>query len=220
MTKILLVEDNLHILKINSEMLRLRGYEVYQAETAARCREVLSWHPVDIGVLDIMLPDGSGLELCREIKEKYHIPVILLTALGENRDVVEGLGAGADDYLSKPYDLEVLAARIQAQLRRQRDLSRYLSFGPLTLDTFLGRGSLHGEDLGLTRKEYLTLLLLLHGPGEVVAGETLCREIWNSSMEVSGSSLWTLLSRLRKKLQPGGLDIAVRRGDGYLLEHV
>ena len=218
MSTILLVEDNPHILKINQEMLALKGCQVLTAQTAARCRETLLWHPVDLAVLDIMLPDGSGIELCREIREKYHIPILMLTALGDSQDVVEGLEAGADDYLSKPYDLEVLWARILVLLRRERDLGRYLSFGPLTLDTFLCRGILSGETLSLTGKEYLVLLFLMRHPGRVVAGETLCMEIWNTGMEVSGPALWTLLSRLRKKLQSGGLEIIASRGNGYLLE--
>ena len=97
MSTILLVEDNPHIMKINAQLLTLRGYQVLQAETAAQAREQLRWHPVDLIVLDILLPDGSGLELCRELKAQRPIPILFLTALGENQDVVEGLRAGGDD---------------------------------------------------------------------------------------------------------------------------
>ena len=76
----------------------------------------MRWNPVDLVVMDIMLPDGSGLELCREIKSRFHIPVLFLAALGENKEIVEGLRAGGDDYLTKPYDLEVLVARVEARL--------------------------------------------------------------------------------------------------------
>ena len=88
MSMILLVEDNPHIMKINAEVLSLRGYEVLRAATAAEAREQLRWHAVDLIVLDIMLPDGNGVELCRELKGRYHIPILFLTALGENQDVV------------------------------------------------------------------------------------------------------------------------------------
>ena len=114
MSTILLVEDNPHIMKINAEALTMYGYEILQAATARECRQALRWHPVDLVVLDIMLPDGDGVELCRELKEQYHVPILFLSALGESRDVVEGLRAGGDDYLAKPYDLGVLAARIEA----------------------------------------------------------------------------------------------------------
>ena len=135
MSTILLVEDNPHIMKINAEVLSLHGYEVLRAGTAAEAREQLRWHPVNLIVLDIMLPDGNGIELCRELKERYHIPILFLTALGENQDVVEGLRAGGDDYLPKPYDLEVLIARIEARLRSDANSRRYVCYGGLKLDT-------------------------------------------------------------------------------------
>ena len=119
MSMILLVEDNPHIMKINAEALSMYGYEILQATTAGECREAMRWHPVDLVVLDIMLPDGDGVELCRELKERYQVPILFLSALGESRDVVEGLRAGGDDYLAKPYDLEVLAARVEARLRQE-----------------------------------------------------------------------------------------------------
>ena len=85
MSTILLVEDNPHILKINTQFLTMYGYEILQASTAAECWSALHWHPVDLVVLDIMLPDGNGIELCRELKERYHIPILFLSALGESR---------------------------------------------------------------------------------------------------------------------------------------
>ena len=94
MSTILLVEDNPHIMKINAEALSMYGYEILQAATARECRQALRWHPVDLVVLDIMLPDGDGVKLCRELKEQYHTPILFLSALGESRDVVEGLRAG------------------------------------------------------------------------------------------------------------------------------
>ena len=154
MSTILLVEDNPHIMKINAEALTMYGYEVLRAATAAECRDAMRWHPVDLVVLDIMLPDGNGVELCRELKESYHVPILFLSALGESRDVVEGLRAGGDDYLAKPYDLEVLAARIDARLRQERAKSRYVSYGNLRLDTLSCCGYLGDTDLLLTQKEF------------------------------------------------------------------
>ena len=165
MSTILLVEDNPHIMKINAEALTMYGYEILQAATARECRQALRWHPVDLVVLDIMLPDGDGVELCRELKEQYHVPILFLSALGESRDVVEGLRAGGDDYLAKPYDLEVLAARIEARLRQERARSRYISYGSLRLDVFSGCGYLGDTDLQLTQKEFAALLLLVRSAG-------------------------------------------------------
>ena len=114
---ILLVEDNPHIMAINDAALHMRGYRILQAETAHKCRELLCFHAVDLIVLDILLPDGDGVALCREIKQEYDVPILFLTAMGENEDIVKGLTAGGDDYLTKPYDLEVFMARVEARLR-------------------------------------------------------------------------------------------------------
>lgn len=222
MSTILLVEDNPHIMKINAEALTLYGYEVLQAATAKACRQAMEWHPVDLVVLDIMLPDGDGVQLCRELKENYRVPILFLSALGESRDVVEGLRAGGDDYLAKPYDLEELAARIEARLRQERARSRYLSYGPLRLDVFSGRGCLGDTDLQLTQKEFAVLLLLVQHAGETVSKEEVLREVWNVEAEDDSRALWTLISRLRRKLdsERSRLEISSRRGDGYTLEQI
>lgn len=169
MSTILLVEDNPHIMKINAEALAMYGYEILQAATAQECRRALHWHPVDLVVLDIMLPDGDGVELCRELKQQYHVPILFLSALGESRDVVEGLRAGGDDYLAKPYDLEVLVARVEARLRQESAKNRYISYGSLRLDTFSGCGYIGGRDLQLTQKEFAMLLLLVRNAEKTVS---------------------------------------------------
>ena len=222
MSTILLVEDNPHIMKINAGALSMYGYEILRAATAAECRDAMRWHPVDLVVLDIMLPDGNGVELCRELKERYHVPILFLSALGDNRDVVEGLRAGGDDYLAKPYDLEVLAARIEARLRQERTKSRYISYGNLRLDTLSGCGYLDDTDLLLTQKEFAVLRLLVHHAGETVSKQKVLREVWNMDTEDDNRALWTLISRLRRKLnsEKSRLEISSKRGDGYTLEQI
>ena len=222
MSTILLVEDNPHIMKINAEALTMYGYEVLRAATAAECRNAMRWHPVDLVVLDIMLPDGNGVELCRELKESYHVPILFLSALGDNRDVVEGLRAGGDDYLAKPYDLEVLAARIDARLRQERAKSRYVSYGNLRLDTLSCCGYLGDTDLLLTQKEFAVLLLLVHNAEESVSKQKVLREVWNTETEDDNRALWTLISRLRRKLnsERSRIEISSKRGDGYTLEQI
>ena len=117
---VLLVEDNPHIMDINTAALTMRGCRVLQAATVQACREQLRLHDVALIVLDILLPDGDGLTLCREIKENYDIPILFLSALGENEDIVQGLTAGGDDYLPKPFHTAELLARIRSVLRRGR----------------------------------------------------------------------------------------------------
>lgn len=220
MSTILLVEDNPHIMKINAQMLSARGYEVYKAFSASECRQIMEWNHVQLVVLDIMLPDGDGLELCRELKNKYHVPILFLSALGENQDVVDGLRAGGDDYLAKPYDLEVLAARVEARLRQENVRNRYVSYGNLKLDTLSGCGYLNDRDLLLTQKEFSVLLLLTRNAENTVSRQEVLREIWNFETEDGNNALWTLISRLRKKLEAAGarLEISSKRGDGYMLE--
>ena len=220
MSTILLVEDNPHIMKINAQMLSARGYEVYKAFSASECRQIMEWNHVQLVVFDIMLPDGDGLELCRELKNKYHVPILFLSALGENQDVVDGLRAGGDDYLAKPYDLEVLAARVEARLRQENARNRYVSYGNLKLDTLSGCGYLNDRDLLLTQKEFSVLLLLTRNAENTVSRQEVLREIWNFETEDGNNALWTLISRLRKKLEAAGarLEISSKRGDGYMLE--
>ena len=222
MSTILLVEDNPHIMKINAQLLTLRGYQVLQAETAAQAREQLRWHPVDLIVLDIVLPDGSGLELCRELKAQRPIPILFLTALGENQDVVEGLRAGGDDYLAKPYDLEVLVARIEARLRAAEEVRRYFGYGGLKLDLLTMTGYVNGKDIQLTQKEFTALLLLARAAERKVSQEELMEALWGPDAHAESRALWTLISRLRKKLnsQESRLEISSLRGGGYLLEQL
>ncbi len=219
MSTILLVEDNPHIRKINTQVLTQRGYDLLQTDTVAGCRELMRWNPVDLVVMDIMLPDGSGLELCREIKSRFHIPVLFLTALGENKEIVEGLRAGGDDYLTKPYDLEVLVARVEARLRSHAESRRYVCYGCLRLDTVSLCGYLGDRDMLLTQKEFAVLLILARSAGRDVDSSQL-RQVWGDDADGDNQALWTLISRLRKKLnsEESRLEILSRRGGGYLLE--
>ena len=145
---------------------------------------------------------------------------MFLSALGESRDVVEGLRAGGDDYLAKPYDLEVLAARIEARLRQEQARSRYVSYGSLKLDIFSDCGYLGGVDLQLTQKEFAVLLLLVRNAGKTVSKQKVLMEVWNTDQEDDKRALWTLISRLRRKLNSHNsrIEISSKRGDGYTLE--
>ena len=147
---------------------------------------------------------------------------MFLSALGESRDVVEGLRAGGDDYLAKPYDLEVLAARIEARLRSGREDLRYVRYGGLKLDTLSGSGYLDGENLMLTQKEFSLLLLLAQNAEQVVYKYEVMRQLWNTDTDDKSRALWTLISRLRRKLnsEKTRIEISSRRGDGYTLEKI
>jgi DNA-binding response OmpR family regulator len=221
LSTILLVEDNPHIMKINAEVLSLRGYDVIKTSTAAQAREQLLWHTVNLIVLDIMLPDGNGISLCHEFKERYHIPIIFLTALGDNRDIVEGLRAGGDDYISKPYDLDVLIARIEARLRSDVVNQRYISYGNLKLDTVSLTGYVGNRNILLTQKEFTVLLLLIKNAERKVSQAELVHYVWGVESEEKNQALWTLISRLRKKFNGSETRIEISSlKSGYMLEQL
>jgi DNA-binding response OmpR family regulator len=157
---ILLVEDNKKIMQNNKTALRYRGAKVETAATLAQARALIAEKPFDAAVFDIMLPDGSGLDLLSEVRAVSNLPILLLTAKGDSEDIVKGLSIGADDYLAKPYDLNVLAARIDALLRRTQitDLNENVVIGPLRFDLLSNQALCGDKDLLLTPKEFALLL--------------------------------------------------------------
>ena len=179
MSTILLVEDNPHIMKINHTSLMMEGYDILEATTIAECRAALKSHDVDLIVLDIMLPDGNGVELCSELKHRYEIPILFLSALGENKDIIAALRAGGDDYLPKPYDINVLIARVEARLRSSNKEKRWFRFADLKLDTVSRIGYCRDQDLVLTQKEFSLLLQLARQGGRILPKEQLYEAVWD-----------------------------------------
>lgn len=219
---ILLVEDNPHIMEINREALMIEDYTVLEAVSGSACMEQLSKNDVDLIVLDIMLPDNDGLSLCRRIKEQYDIPILFLSALGENEQIIDGLRAGGDDYLPKPYDIGVLLARIEARLRSSKRSIRFVSYGSLRLDTVSMIASWGKKDLLLTQKEFLLLLSLIKNADRLLSKEEIYREIWSTEPANNLNAVYTTVSRLNKKLDDAntGLRVILHRGEGYALEEI
>lgn len=219
---ILLVEDNPHIMEINREALMMEDYTVLEANDGSSCMEQLAANDVDLIVLDIMLPDSDGLSLFRHIKEQYDIPVLFLSALGENEQIIDGLRAGGDDYLPKPYDIGVLLARIEARLRSAKRSKRFVAYGNLRLDTVSMIASRGKKDLLLTQKEFLLLLTLIKNAGRLLNKEEIYREIWGTNPVENHNAVYTTVSRLNKKLDDAdtGLRVTLHRGAGYALEDI
>lgn len=217
---ILLVEDNPHIMEINSEVLLGEGYTVLQAADGKTCMALLSSRKVDLIVLDVMLPDADGLALCGQIKADYDIPILFLSALGENAQIIDGLRAGGDDYLPKPYDIGVLLARVEARLRAAQHPSRYLTRHRLRLDTVSMLAYAGERDLLLTQKEYLLLLTLLQNGDRLTGKDELYHVVWGVPPSGDHSALYTMISRLNKKLDGADalLRVVYHRGVGYTLE--
>ncbi len=223
---ILLVEDNPDIMEINSEALMMEDYNVLEAADGRSCLELLKNNDVDLIVLDIMLPDSDGLLLCKMIKEQYDVPIMFLSALGENEQIVEGFLAGGDDYLPKPYDIRVLVARIKARLKTSQRSKRFVRFKGLKLDTVSMIGYKTGDgvdtDLFLTQKEFILLLLLARNLGGFIDSEEIYRNVWGAESADDHNAIYTTVSRLNKKLDSATADIRVvfHRKEGYCLEDI
>ena len=218
--RLLLVEDNEKIMRGNRRLFGLAGYETVAALTLAQARAAIAGSRPDAMVLDIMLPDGSGLDFMAELRRGAHadIPILLLTGLTTPEDMIRGLASGGDDYLTKPYDFPILLARVEALLRRAQRVPQVISRGRLSLDIPSGVATLDGVDLLLNKKEFALLLLFLQNPERCMDGAYLYETVWNAPMTGNSQALKSTLTRLRGKLLGSGWHIASSRGEGYLLE--
>jgi len=199
---ILLIEDNKIILDTNKEFLDSEGYGVHTAETLSDGFHILQKERIDLIILDIMLPDGSGVDFCAEIRKQYDIPVLYLTCLEEEAALVAALKAGGDEYMTKPYSLDALSARIAALLRRVRmDRSSPADFtvGPLTVDCGKRVMYLNGADMLLKPKEYDLLLILVRGMGQRFTSDELYGLVW-AGKATDTRTVAVHISMLRKKL--------------------
>lgn len=218
MPKLLLIEDNPRIQLANKDMLELLGYNVAIAMNLSEARRELAACLPDVIVLDIMLPDGSGLNFLRELRQSSSVPVLMLTALGTDADTVAGFSTGADDYLAKPYAYPVLAARVEALLRRTGRVPETLVKGELTLTILSGQAFLRGADMLLTNKEFSCLLLLAQNENKPVSAETLYETVWHMPLVGDSQAVRTIITRLRQKLANSGYAIVSKRGDGYIFQ--
>jgi DNA-binding response OmpR family regulator len=201
MDKILLVEDDSYILKTNEKLLTYEGFSVIKASTAASAIEAVSSQNPALIVLDVMLPDGNGMELCRKIRAVSSVPILFLTVKAETPDKVLGFEAGGDDYMPKPYDLDEFRARIHALLRRVRTAeSGTINFPPISIDLSARWVFLNGGDAGLTPKEYQMLLMLVRNAGRPIDGETLFEKLWAAPSLEDMNTVRVHISSIRKKL--------------------
>ena len=216
--RILLVEDNEQIMRGNERMLTRRGYEVISALTLMEARSAIQVQMPDLLVLDIMLPDGSGLDFIEELRQHSLVPVLLLTGLTTPEDIVRGLTAGGDDYLAKPYDFGVLLARVEALLRRAENVPEKLVRGRLSLDVTVGVATLDGVDLLLSQKEFALLLIFVQNEERFINAHYLYEKVWKQPMTGNSNALRSTLKRLRAKLESSGYCIALSKGEGYQFE--
>lgn len=215
-TKILLTEDDAFLREGLCELLTKEGYSVTAAQNTKTARTYLALSEFDLYILDVLLPDGNGLDICREIRGSgKDTPILFLTACDDENEIVSGLDSGADDYVTKPFGVKVLLSRIRALLRR-KPITAYET-GGLSVDFSSMTVKLGGENIFLTPTEFQILSVLIKNAGVVVTRNSLLSSIWDCDGNfIDDNTLSVHISRLREKI--GSEKLSTIRGVGYRWE--
>ena len=223
--KIFLLEDDASIAMGLEYSLHKEGYETAHAKTVSEALQMISENRYDLHLLDLTLPDGSGYDVCKAIKEKGDLPVIFLTAFDDEVNVVMGFDLGADDYISKPFRVNELMARIKSVLRRynsEAGKSGIVELHDLKINTKEAKVYKNGVDVVLTAMEYRLLLILVNNKGKVLSRNQLLENIWDiDGIFVNDNTLTVYIKRLRDKIEDNSEDpkiIKTVRKMGYILE--
>ncbi|WP_283624802.1 response regulator transcription factor [Clostridium butyricum] len=221
MKHIFLVEDDKVIAKNLTLLLNSEGFTVTHAPTRGDAISMLVQNKFDLALIDISLPDGNGFTVCTEIKEMMNIPVIFLTASGDESSVVTGLNMGADDYITKPFRPRELIARIKNALRKSESFGTNFEIRGLYVDTASGIVKKNGNEVFLSSLEYRLLLVFISNPKSIITRAKLLDELWDAAGEfVNDNTLTVYIKRLREKIENDPADpqiILTVRGTGYRL---
>jgi two-component system OmpR family response regulator len=221
MSKILIVDDDPHIRELASLFLRNDGFEVVEADDGADALAKLDSTKVDLFIIDVMMPNMDGWELCRELRTAYELPILMLTAKGETSQKLKGFQLGTDDYLVKPFEPLELVARVRALLKRYRiAASQTVQVGELTIDRKSFEVKVNGESLTLPLKEFELLFKLASYPGRTFSREQLIEDIWGYDFIGTDRTLDVHINRLRERFpeEKHSFKITTIRGLGYRLE--
>ncbi len=221
MKQIFLVEDDKEISKNLTLLLSAEGFMITNAATKREADVMLEINKFDLALVDISLPDGNGFSVCTEIKERQNIPVIFLTASGDESSVVTGLNIGADDYITKPFRPRELIARIKAALRKFGGSPSVFEMCGLNVNTASGVVKKDGKEIYLSPLEYRLLLVFINNPQNIITRDRLLDELWDAAGEfVNNNTLTVYIKRLREKIEndAGKPQIILTvRGTGYRL---
>jgi two-component system, OmpR family, KDP operon response regulator KdpE len=200
--RILVVDDEAQIVRALQTSLQGAGYEVDVATTAAEALARAAAHPPAGVILDLVLPDGSGIDVCRELRRWTNAPVLVLSALGDEQEKIAALDAGADDYVTKPFGIEELLARLRAALRRvDAPADPVVELGELVVDLERRLVTLRGEPVPLTPTEFELLRLFVRNEGKLLTHPTILREVWGPAYGTESHYLHVYVSQLRQKIE-------------------
>ena len=226
-TRILVVDDEPRYLRLLEANLVTKDYEVFTAIDGEEALESFSANPVDLILLDVMLPRMDGFGVCQRIRQFSNVPIIILTAKGEEQDRVRGLDVGADDYLVKPFSIMELLARVRAVLRRAQvsevGQDRFFTHGNLRIDFARAEVWQGDQPVYLSATEYRLLLQFTHNIGKVLSAEELLTGVWGPEYRDDKEILWVTIARLRQKVEDDPhmpKHISTRSGLGYLMTPV
>lgn len=222
--KILIVDDEAEIVELIALYLRKEGYEVLCSSSGAEALEMVDKHRPELVILDILLPEMDGIEVCRLLRKSYSTPILFLSCKNEDMDIILGFSIGGDDYITKPFSPGQLVARVKAHLRRSQLLeqhkeeSQHLTFPGLEIDLLSRTVRVNGVLSPLSSKEFDLLLHLARSPGKVIPLEKLYKRTWGVDSNGDTRTLLVHISNLRKKIEPNPSDpkyIHTVRGIGY-----
>jgi two-component system KDP operon response regulator KdpE len=219
---VLVVDDEPQILRALRVILRNAGYDVDTAETKSEALDAVSVRPPDAMVLDLVLPDGSGVEVCTEVRRWSNLPIIVLSAVGDEREKVRALDVGADDYITKPFGTEELLARLRAVMRRAGDEREepLVTVGNLSIDLADRRVSRDGEDVHLTPIEFDILRELARHVGKLVTQRQLLQAVWGPGYDLETHYLRVHVAHIRAKIEADASNpryVITEPGVGYRL---
>lgn len=221
MGNILIVDDDLHIRELIKVFLSKEGFAVYEAADGVEALAKLETIKVDMVILDIMMPNMDGWQLCRELRESYDIPLLMITAKGETSQKIKGFELGTDDYLVKPFDPLELVARVKALLKRYQIVaSQIVQIGKLSMNRKTYEVTVGSKNVTLPLKEFELLYKLASYPGRTISREQLIEDIWGYDFEGNERTLDVHINRLRERFPEELCDFKIRtiRGLGYRLE--
>lgn len=207
-TKILIIDDDQELCRLLKKYMETEGYEADVAHNGRDGLRLIEKRDYHLIILDIMMPEMDGISTLNHIRKTKNTPVLMLTAKGDEMDKVLGLKSGADDYITKPFSLSELTARVQSLIRRYVVLGSvapkpsYMTFGDLVIDPAHMRATYKGEDLGLTGKEYDLLYFLSSHPGQVFTKKQIYRNVWHDEYAYDDNNIMVHIRRLRKKIEP------------------